>query len=144
MKNSLLLFCLLFVVQLFSQQTVTWKDLANITFSEKYFPEYDEPFLHPDFGVSVQKLNGKKITVQGYFLNLDPEGNVYMLSKTPMASCFFCGMGGPETAIELQFNGESHFKTDQIVRITGTFKLNNDDLDHCNYILTHCKGKLVK
>ena len=144
MKNNIILLCLFGAFQMFSQQNVTWEDLSKVTFSEKYFPAYDEPFLYPDFGTQVQDLDGKKITIQGYFLNLDPEGNIYVLSKNPMASCFFCGMGGPETAIELQFNAKSHFKTDQIVRITGIFKLNKDDLEHCNYILTLCKGELVK
>lgn len=61
-----------------------------------------------------------------------------------MSSCFFCGQGGPETAVELHFTDKSNFKTDNIVTITGILKLNRDDVDHFNYILTNCKGKLIK
>ena len=47
-----------------------------------------------------------------------------------MASCFFCGVGGPETAIELQFKTKPTFKMDDIVKITGTLELNRDDIYH--------------
>lgn len=61
-----------------------------------------------------------------------------------MSACFFCGQGGPETAIELQFSNTKNFETDNIVRVTGTLKLNKDDVEHFNYIFTECKGELVK
>ena len=61
-----------------------------------------------------------------------------------MAACFFCGVGGPETAIELQFKNKPNFKTDEIVAITGTLKLNKDDVEHFNYILIRCEGVLAE
>lgn len=59
-----------------------------------------------------------------------------------MSSCFFCGVGGPETAIELEFKNKPIFKTDDIITVTGTLKLNQDDVEHFNYILTNCKAIL--
>jgi len=60
-----------------------------------------------------------------------------------MSACFFCGQGGPETAVELQFSGKQNFKTDIIVTITGILTLNKDDIEHFNYILKECEGVLI-
>ncbi|UOB18631.1 hypothetical protein [Abyssalbus ytuae] len=144
MKNKILsIVFLLFSFVCFSQKEITWEDLAQVKFSEKFFPAYGESFLYPKFLPPVKALEGKQVIITGYFLNIDPEEKMYILSKGPMSSCFFCGVGGPETAIELQFISKQRFKTDAIVRITGTLKLNADDVEHFNYILTECKGQLI-
>lgn len=144
MKNKVLILFLLFSVICFSQQKVTWQDLSKVKFTKKFFPKFNDTFLHPTFLPSVKALGGKLITVTGYFLNIDPEQKVYILSKGPMSACFFCGVGGPETAIELHFNTKQHFKTDDIVSVTGVLKLNNTDVEHFNYILTNSKARLIK
>jgi hypothetical protein len=145
MKNNILNLILLLVCSFcFSQQKVTWENLSEIEYIEKKFPLYDEFFLYPMFSDDVKALEGKQITIKGYFLNIDPEGKLFILSKGPMSSCFFCGQGGPETAIELEFSDDPNFKTDRIVNITGTLKLNADDIEHFIYILENCKGVLVE
>ncbi len=126
----------------FAQKKITWKDLAKVKFEKKYFPLYDDYFLFPHFSESVKALEGKKVTLTGYFLNIDPSGGIYILSKGPMASCFFCGMGGPETAVELQFTKKPNFKTDDIVTVTGILNLNSEDVKHFNYILKKSHAKL--
>jgi len=144
MKNNLLqILFLLSVSFCFSQQKVTWQDLSKVTFADKYFDEYDDYFMYPTFLSSVKELEGKQITIKGYFLNIAPEENIYILSKGPMSSCFFCGQGGPETAVELYFKNKPNFKTDKIVAVTGVLKLNRDDVAHFNYILTECKAVLI-
>lgn len=144
MKNKILIISILLASNVcFSQRKITWTDLSHVKFTEKFFPAYDTSFLVPTFLPSVKSLKGKQITITGYFLNIDPRGKLYILSKGPMSSCFFCGVGGPETAIELQFASKPDFKTDNIVSITGTLKLNADDVDHFIYILTECKGQLI-
>lgn len=145
MKNKI--FTIIFMLSLsvcYSQQRVTWDDLSKVKFVDKYFPDYDNTFLHPEFSQSVKDLEGKIITISGYFLHMSPKDNLYMLSKGPLSSCFFCGVGGPETAIELQFNARQKFKTDEIVSVIGKFKLNSEDVDHFNYILTECKVTLIE
>lgn len=145
MKNSLLiLFFLVNVSFCFCQQEITWEDLAKVEYEKKYFPAYDDYFLYPEFSESIKKLDGKTVKISGYFLHISPKDKLYMLSKGPMSSCFFCGVGGPETAIELQFEARQNIKTDDIVSITGKLKLNQDDIDHFNYILTDCEVKLVE
>lgn len=145
MKNKHLLLVLLFCSFYgYSQQEITWQDLAAVTYTDKFFTEYNETFMYPTFLPSVKALDGKQITIKGYFLNIAPEENIYILSKGPMSSCFFCGEGGPETAVELYFKNKPNFKTDKIVTVTGVLKLNRDDVEHFNYILTECTGKLIE
>ncbi len=145
MKNKILI-TLIFLISFtgFAQKTITWQDLAKVKFERKYFPEYDDYFLAPTFSPSVKDLDGKEVTITGYFLDIDPKGRIYILSKGPMSSCFFCGIGGPETAIELQLLSKPPFKMDDIVTVTGVLKLNSTDVNHFNYILTKSKAELAK
>jgi len=145
MKNKILITLLFLACSVsLAQKRIVWENLADIKYVKKYFPEYGEYFMYPHFSESVKALDGKKIIITGYFLNIDPEGKLFVLSKGPMASCFFCGIGGPETAIEVQFKSPPKFKTDDIVTITGVLRLNSDDVEHFNYILTKSEAKLVK
>ena len=145
MRNKDIYIIFLFVCSFcFGQQNITWKDLSKIKFTDKYLLEYDDYFMYPTFSPSVKALEGKQIKIKGYFLDIIAKENTYMLSKGPMASCYFCGQGGPESAIELEFINKENFKTDDIVSITGTLELNKDDIEHFNYILKECKGILVK
>lgn len=145
MKNNILIILFLLTLSIsYGQQKITWKDLSKVKFVDKYFPEYESTFLYPEFSESVKALEGKTVTITGYFLHMSPKDNLYLLSKGPLSSCFFCGVGGPETAIELQFNARQKFKTDDILSVTGKLKLNADDVEQFNYILTDCKVTLVE
>jgi len=145
MRSKLLnlLFLLFFMIS-YGQQEITWKDLSKVSYTDKYFPEYDDYFKYPNFSSSVKALDGKRIVIKGYFLDIGIGDDVFMLSKGPMSSCFFCGQGGPETAIEIKLHNSKNFKTDAIVSITGILKLNKDDVDHFNYILTNCEATLIE
>jgi len=145
MRNKIIItLILLSCYACFSQKSITWKDLAKVKYTEKFFPKYGVKFLHPEFSDAVKSLEGKQITIKGYFLDIDPKGKLFILSKGPMSSCFFCGVGGPETAMELQLTQKPTFKTDDLIKVTGILKLNADDVEHFNYILTKCKVALVK
>ncbi|MBR9854339.1 MAG: hypothetical protein GYB37_07135 [Algicola sp.] len=135
-NNIIIVFFLLSASFSFSQTEINWWDLARIDYTEKFFPDYGENFLYPEFSDHMKSLEGKKVAITGYFLNIDPSGKMFILSKNPMASCFFCGMGGPETAMELEFKSKPNFNTDDVLYVTGTLKLNADDVQHFNYILT--------
>ena len=125
----------------FAQKTITWEDLAEVEFETKFFPAYEGYFLYPYFSPSVIALEGSRVTITGYYLDIDPQGKLFILSKGPMSACFFCGIGGPETAIELQFESKPKFKLDDILTVTGILKLNRDDVMHFNYILTDIEAK---
>jgi hypothetical protein len=144
MKNKLfILFLFITAYTSFAQKKITWEDLSKVRFEQRYFPEYDHYFLHPYFSKSVKALEGKEVTITGYFLDIDSNNNMFVLSKGPMSSCFFCGVGGPETAIELNFPSKPSFKMDAIITVTGTVKLNDEDVRHFNYILTNVRGTLA-
>lgn len=123
-----------------AQKEITWKDLADVKFISKYVESEGGEVLVPTFGPEIKKLEGKEISVTGYFLNLDASSKSFMLSKSPMSACFFCGGGGPETVIEIHFAKNEVYKTDKIVTITGVLKLNQTDINHCNYILEKSEG----
>jgi hypothetical protein len=143
MKNKIYIamVSLVFSVTLQAQKQIDWDDLAEVTFSIKYIPSFGAEFLAPTFSDHVLSLDGQEVSIVGYFINISPSENAYILSKNPMATCFFCGAAGPETAIELQFDSPQSFKTDAVVSVTGTLKLNPDDVEHFNYIITDCKAQ---
>ena len=82
-------------------------------------------------------MDGKLVEIKGYIIPIDVESGFYVLSANPFASCFFCGNAGPESVMELQFDGKlkKTYTTDEIATFQGRLKLNWDDLEHCNYIL---------
>lgn len=134
-RLAILIFC--FCLQFsYSQTVIDWSTLSDISFSDVYMDEVDEYFLYPHFGPSVRELEGKEIIIRGFVLAIDPTDNYYILSKGPFSSCFFCGVGGPETVIELDMKSKNKvFIMDEVVTMRGILKLNADDIYHCNYIL---------
>ena len=124
-------------IPVFSQLTISWDLLAEVNFDEKYVEKTDAYYLFPTFGAVPQEFKGKRVKLSGYMFPLDPLGDFYVLSKYPFSSCFFCGMAGPESIVEIQFKGENRkrYKMDEQVTVTGILELNPDDIEHCNYIL---------
>lgn len=127
-----------------AQETLTWNDLADVTFKPKRNKKYGIDFLMPTFGEKIKTYQGKLVTIKGYFLDISGNGKVFLISKNPMASCFFCGASGPETIMEVRFVEKPIYKTDQIITVTGYLNLNADDVDYCNYILKDATGKLIE
>ena len=120
----------------FSQTKITWKTLSDVKFEEKVSNEDGLYYFYPSFGANVKKVEGELVLITGYALAIDPENGFYVLSKTPFSSCFFCGAGGPETIVELELKSdENSFVMDQIITIEGVLKLNEYDINQCNYIL---------
>ncbi len=123
-----------------SQAEITWKTLSDVTFTDKYSEEGEAYYYYPDFGPSVKALQGKEVFLKGFMLPIDPDKGIYILSRNPFASCFFCGNAGPETIVELKLlPGYPKFGLDQIVTMEGRLKLNRDDIYQCNYILQRAK-----
>ncbi len=97
-------------------------------------------FLYPTFGQTVRNLQNKEVQIKGYMIPVDETENIYVLSSQPMAACFFCGGAGPESIIELQFkNRRRKFKTDEVRSVRGMLQLNNNDIEHLNYILKNAE-----
>jgi hypothetical protein len=58
----------------------------------------------------------------------------FMLSSTPLNACFFCGVGGPETALEV-FSKDAVRYTDKPVELRGRLELNATDPARLIYLL---------
>ena len=123
-----------------AQRAIDWDVLADVTWKEEMHPELYTLWLVPTFGTTLKSYQNKLVTIEGYYIPFDAENNFYILSKFPMAACFFCGGAGPESVLELiSVSGLKGAKLDEKVKVQGVLKLNKDDFDHCNYILENVK-----
>jgi len=139
-----LLFLLLFIVNTipsFSQAKIQWKVLADLEYVERYIVAEDFYGYLPEFNEKIKALEGKEVSIKGYMLPLDPKNDMFLLSRNPFASCFFCGGGGPESVVELNLKpGHPQFDMDEIVTIKGKLRLNNENFDHMMYILDEAEA----
>lgn len=112
--------------------------LAKTKFEPKFDEKLGEYLYYPTFTADIKKLEGKEITLEGFYVPFAPEGDDYIIiSKFPMSQCFFCGGGGPESVAEVNFvKDPGRFQVDDLITVRGKLKLNADDLDHINFILT--------
>lgn len=143
-------FCFIFLFIYFlvynvnAQVTLTWDDLAAVSFYTKYDEETEDYYVYPKFEDTVLSYQNELVEIKGYLINLDLDYSVIILSKNPYASCFFCGMAGPETVVEIELKEPlNHIKLDQKAIIQGNLILNESDFDHFNYILKNATIKLV-
>jgi hypothetical protein len=122
----------------FGQKPDAWDQFARTKFEPKYYEKFGEYLFYPTFTPELKALVGKEVTVQGYFVPFAPEdGDYVVISKFPMSQCYFCGGGGPESIAEVNFlKGQSKFQVDDLITVRGKLKLNADDMDHVNFILT--------
>ena len=111
-----------------------WKALASVSY-EVAEDDYGELYV-PKFSEKAQALEGTTVTVPGYIIPFEglfkPEHVI--VSSLPLASCFFCGSGGPETVMEV-FLEEPVEYTASLVAFKGTLKLNDTDYEQLMYIL---------
>ena len=139
-------FCLFFLLlspMMHSQVMLTWDDFADVSFEPTYNEKYNAYFLMPTFGEEIKSYTGKKIVIKGYFLDISGSGEVFLVSRNPLASCFFCGAAGPETIIEVSFKEKPPFRTDQVIFVEGILELNANNVERCNYILNQAIGKRI-
>ncbi len=120
-----------------------WTLFAKTKFEAKYNPKAAEYFLYPVFAPELTALVGKEISLEGYYLPIDIEGDAYIiLSKFPYSQCFFCGGAGPESIAEVTFKvKQGKFEMDQYLRVKGKLRLNEGNIEHGNFILD--EGVLV-
>lgn len=128
-------------IPLYSQATIDWKTLADVRYKEVYNEKLQAYLYYPLFGHSVREFEGREIAITGYMLPIDAKRGLYILSRNPYASCFFCGNAGPESIIELDLKPKHpKFKMDQWLTIRGILRLNRDDFNRCTYILEQAEA----
>ena len=129
----LLLFCCQSFLQ--AQTDLSWEDLAEVKYASVMDEELGYAYMKAVYDQSLQDLDGKEISIQGYILPMDLETKQYALSAYPYSACFFCGGGGRESVMELWLaDKDQEFVLDDIMIFTGTFVLNDDQFG-LNYIL---------
>lgn len=116
-------------------QTSVWKDLSEVTYKIGQ-DEWGELYL-PVFGPKIKDMEGKVVEADGYIIPFEgmfkPEHII--LSSLPLAECFFCGSGGPETVMEVMLSTPVKY-TSKRVKVKGTLTLNDKDPEKLMYILT--------
>lgn len=115
----------------------TWSMFAKTKFEPKYYEKIGEYLFYPNFPPDLKALEGKEITIVGYYVPFAPEDGEYIvISKYPMSQCFFCGGAGPESIAEVNFaKQQAKFQVDDLITVKGKLKLNADNADHVNFIL---------
>ncbi|MFK7906179.1 MAG: hypothetical protein AB8B69_13690, partial [Chitinophagales bacterium] len=83
------LLCLFFCSLNMSAQMPTellWKQLMDVKFEVD--EEEDEEI--PIFSKEIQAYNFQMVTIEGFMIPVDVDGDYYVLSAFPYSSCFFC------------------------------------------------------
>ncbi|MFZ9046410.1 MAG: hypothetical protein ACO2ZZ_11145 [Cyclobacteriaceae bacterium] len=137
-------FCLVFTILLSAQSSdryKTWKVLEGISY-EKSEDEYGEIYV-PVFSKEVRALEGMEISLPGYIIPFEGmfKPDRLIISSLPIASCFFCGSGGPETVAEVEMKDPVKY-TAKLVEITGILELNDNDTDQLMYIVKNATLKI--
>jgi hypothetical protein len=119
---------------LFAQAQNVWRSLSEVSYkiSEDQFGE----LYIPVFSANITKLEGKVVEADGYIIPFEgmfkPEHII--LSSLPLAECFFCGSGGPETVMEVMLTNPIKYTSNR-VKVRGKLTLNSKDPEKLMYIL---------
>jgi len=111
-----------------------WKNLSEVSYkiSKDNFGE----LYVPVFSENIKKLEGKVVEADGYIIPFEGmfKPNHIILSSLPLAECFFCGSGGPETVMEVMLTNPIKY-TSKRVKVKGKLTLNANDPEKLMYIL---------
>src|SRR5690606_15554631 len=114
--------------------SLVWPKLYDIQYKKEKddLGEYDKPI----FSASAKSLEGKTVVLPGYMVPFDNgvKAKHFMLSSMPLNACFFCGVGGPESVVEIYSKSDVTF-TEKPIEVKGVLKLNDSDPEKMIYIL---------
>lgn len=139
-------FCFLIVLGSLAQSkskyagfpSLVWPKLYDITFvkGNDQLGEFDKPV----FSAATKSMAGKSITLPGYMVPFTEgiKGNHFILTSLPLNACFFCGVGGPETVVEVFLKNEITY-TELPVEIHGVLKLNDKNPDQMIYVIENAE-----
>ena len=134
-KTGLTLMAIFVFTLAMAQQDNVWRSLSEVSYKISE-DEYGELYL-PEFSSKIKALEGKEVTADGYIIPFEgmfkPEHII--LSSLPLAECFFCGSGGPETVMEVMLKSPIKY-TSKRVKVKGKLTLNAKDPEKLMYILT--------
>lgn len=142
-KISLLLAVLgVLMCTAFTAPIKLWELFGKTTFQEKLNKKHGIYFYYPKFNPALLALEGKTVELQGFYIPMETSpAKTLILSKYPMAECFFCGAAGPESvAVAYLKNTPSRrLKLDQLVKVRGVLQLNEEDVEEMTFILQNAE-----
>jgi hypothetical protein len=125
-----------FIVEEEMQPTGPWEDLLTLKFDISFDESVDDVIFEPKISKKVRQYEGKIIEIEGFIIphdiaadamaSLDDNGQQFMFSAFPLASCFFCGGAGAESVMEA-FPKDPLQYTDRKVKIRGRLEFNTTD-----------------
>lgn len=137
LKKGLGLLLLILNCTLLYAQASAWDSFARVKFVSKYNADYGMNIQVPQFDWTIRLLEGKEVSLKGYFVPTDLQTpRSIILSRVPNSSCFFCGGAGPETVARINFKHPIHkLKTDEILKVKGKLRLNDSNYREMSFIL---------
>ena len=115
---------------LHGQEVLDWDMLAEVSYEYEYNETFNQWIGTPTFPPELKALNGKQVSISGYILPMDVEGEYYVLSAFPYVSCFFCGGAGMESVMELKLTeNDTKFKVDEFKAFRGILQLNRKNFE---------------
>lgn len=118
--------------------SLIWPKLYDISFvkAEDEHGAYEKPI----FTDAVKLLHNKTLSLPGYMVPFETGSKSahFMMSSLPLNACFFCGVGGPETVIEVNLKSAVSY-TDKPIEVRGVLKLNDKDPDKMIYQLDNAE-----
>lgn len=114
--------------------SLVWPRLYDIQFEKgkDNLGEFDKPV----FSEGAKALDGMSVALPGYMVPFESgtKGTRFMLTSLPLNACFFCGVGGPETVVQVFLKSPVTY-TDKPIEVRGILRLNDKDPDQMIYIL---------
>ncbi|GAB4342895.1 MAG: hypothetical protein OHK0038_22890 [Flammeovirgaceae bacterium] len=144
MKNiGTLVLLLALITSTLHAQSTDWGKLAQVSFKTEFDENWGMEVKKPIFSNVVMQLSGKEVLLDGYIYPLEGKKSsaYFVLSSLPLASCFFCGKGGPETVVEVSAKKVVPF-TEKKIKVKG--KLGIKDSDPSGLIYTLQEASLVE
>ena len=147
MKKFFLLIALIIVFSVESDaQKKEYNGLPSLVWSKLYDVKFvsakdkDGEYQKPIFSDAVKSLHGKVVTLPGYIVPFETgnKSKHFMFTSLPLNACFFCGVGGPETVIEVFLKNEITY-SDRPMEIKGRLKINDKDPNQMIYILENAE-----
>lgn len=114
--------------------SLVWPKLYDIQYEKAHDDngEYEKPI----FSAAAKSLAGKSVVLPGYMVPFDngTQGTIFMLTSLPLNACFFCGVGGPESVVQVFLKKPISY-TEKPIEVKGTLLLNDKNPDQMIYIL---------
>ena len=124
---------------------VEWENLVFESVDDVWSEKFQAYYAVPTFTESVKKLEGKQVEIEGIITCIDVVDGMYILTLNGDFgfSCCFNPNFGPDGVIEVEFE-EVRLKKQAKVRVTGTFRLNSDDIYKLNYTIVNARYEIIK